>query len=99
MNKKIILFDVDGTLTESTMVIKDEMINTLKAVKKNHDLAIVSGGTFSKLKSQIQEKNLDLFNYIFAENGTTCVKNNKLYEMNKLTGHVREETLQRKKQK
>lgn len=95
MNKKIILFDVDGTLTESTMVIKDEMIDTLKKIKKYHDLAIVSGGTFTKLKSQIQEKNLNLFSYIFAENGTTCVKNNKLFEINKLTGYVREETLQK----
>ena len=94
MNKKLVLFDLDGTLTESTMLIKDDIINILKRLN-TYDLAIVSDGTYSKLKSQIQEKNLDLFKYIFAENGTTCVKNNKIYDLTKLTGHIREETLQK----
>ena len=96
MNKNIVIFDVDGTLTESTMTIKDDMIDVLRQLKhKNYDLAIVSGGTFTKLSSQIQEKNMDLFKYIFAENGTTCVKHNKLFEVNKMTGHIREESIQR----
>ena len=42
---KLILFDLDGTLVESTKCISDIMLSALKYLKSNnYKLAIVSGG-------------------------------------------------------
>ena len=47
---KLILFDVDGTLSKSRRTIEDEMVNCLKELKKhdNITLGIVGGSNLEK---------------------------------------------------
>lgn len=71
MKKTIILFDIDGTLSESRKIIKDDMVKCLSELKnnKNIDIGIVGGSNLEKQKEQLKEDNMSLFNYIFSENG------------------------------
>ena len=92
----MLLFDMDGTLTESTQKIQDNMINCLKRLKnKGYSLGILSGGTYTKLNQQIGKENLSLFEYIFAENGIVGYKNNILIHQNNLKNITSEKNVQK----
>lgn len=81
MTKTLILFDVDGTLTESRKVIKQNMVDTLNKLKdnKNLDIGIVGGSDLKKQKEQLGEDKLTLFNYVFSENGLVAFENGELF--------------------
>lgn len=78
MSKTIILFDVDGTLTDPRKFIKKNMLEEIKKLKSINDLdiAIVGGSNLDKQKEQLGDKNLELFDYIFSENGLVSLINN-----------------------
>lgn len=83
MDKKLFLFDVDGTIAESS---KEININILKILiekkQENFEYGIISGGKYEKLLKQIGEENIinsnPLFDYVFCENGMIGYKNNNL---------------------
>ena len=77
---KLILFDLDGTLAEATKKIKSDMKEKLIKLKESkYHLGIVSGGTFEKIKYQVDDDSL--FKYIFSENGMIGYDNNqKIFE-------------------
>ena len=80
----LLLFDVDGTLAISTQKMKDPISNKLRELKeKGYLLGIVGGGNYKKITEQIED-NVDLFTYIFAENGITAYKENRLFHSNSL---------------
>lgn len=78
MSKTLILFDVDGTLTDPRKFIKKNMLEEIKKLKNINDLdiAIVGGSNLDKQKEQLGNKNLELFDYIFSENGLVSLINN-----------------------
>lgn len=68
--KKLLLFDVDGTLAESGKQIDDEMLFELQNLHNSgYHLGIVGGGKLEKILYQI--KNTNLFTHLFTECG--CV--------------------------
>jgi phosphomannomutase len=70
IKKKVILFDVDGTLVESGCIINNEMSITLNNLKKNgYEIGIVGGGKFDKILLQMDNK--VIFQHYFSECG--CV--------------------------
>ena len=70
----MILFDLDGTLVESSKKINIEMHKYLEQLKdKNYMLGIVGGGTFDKIIYQL-DKSKYLFDYIFSECGSIIHK-------------------------
>ena len=75
--KNLILFDVDGTLTKSRLVIENPMIETLKKLKsiQNIDIGIVGGSDLSKQKQQLGDI-LNMFDWVFSENGLVAFENN-----------------------
>ena len=81
MEKTLILFDVDGTLTESRKVVKQNMLDTLHKLKKieNLDIGIVGGSNLEKQKEQLGEDNLKMFKWVFSENGLVAFKDNKQF--------------------
>lgn len=95
--KTLILFDVDGTLTESRKVIKQNMVDTLKKLKTfdNLEIGIVGGSNLKKQKEQLTEKHLKLFKYVFSENGLVAFKNDKLFHKMSIVKHVGDENLKR----
>lgn len=95
MKKTIILFDVDGTLSESRKIIKDNMVKCLSELKnnKNIDIGIVGGSNLEKQKEQLKEDNMSLFNYIFSENGLMAFKNGKLINKTSIVTFLGEENV------
>ena len=94
MEKTIILFDVDGTLTESRKIVKKNMIDTLIKLKKieNLDIAIVGGSNLEKQNEQLGEHNLKLFDYVFSENGLVAFKNNELFHSQSIINVIGEKS-------
>lgn len=78
MSKTIILFDVDGTLTDPRKLVKENMLEAIKKLKNinNLDIAIVGGSNLDKQKEQLGDHNLKLFDYVFSENGLVSLINN-----------------------
>ena len=69
MSKNLYLFDVDGTLTESTMTISPRMRGHLEGLMKaGHETGIVGGGMLGKIRDQLNGLEVD---HIFSECGST----------------------------
>ena len=67
---RLILFDVDGTLTPARLPIKDNMLECLQQLKQVPDLHIgfVGGSDLSKQIEQLGPENFPLFEWRFSEN-------------------------------
>lgn len=91
----ILLFDVDGTLTDPICKISDEMLNTLRSLKnKNYTLGIVGGSNIEKIKNQIGDDIYKLFDYVFVENGLVFYKNGELINKENIIKKLGETNLQ-----
>ncbi len=76
-NKKVMAFDLDGTLAESKSSLSSEMSDVLSKLLPNYHLAIISGGAYSQFQKQFLSnfscpkellKNL----YLFPTMGSAC---------------------------
>ena len=72
---KIVLFDMDGTLTEPRKEIKYSMIKTLRLLQKDHAIGVVTGSDFDYVKQQLDPAfdlgGVNLANlHLFPCNGT-----------------------------
>ena len=52
IQKKIIIFDLDGTLTVSKQDLSEEMANLFKKLLSNYLVAVISGGFFKQFQKQ-----------------------------------------------
>jgi hydroxymethylpyrimidine pyrophosphatase-like HAD family hydrolase len=78
---KIILFDVDGTITESSQNIEKKMVSILKSLQqKGYQLGIVGGGKLDKILQQMN--NEIYFDHYFSECGSIYYKNDSQNELN-----------------
>lgn len=51
---RLILFDIDGTIAESSQMVSQEMISKItEKIESGYDIGIVGGGTFEKATSQL----------------------------------------------
>jgi phosphomannomutase len=91
--KTLVLFDVDGTLTESRKIIKQDMIDMLHKLKV--DIGIVGGSNLVKQKEQLLEENLNIFNYVFSENGLVAFKDNQLIHEMDILNHLGEDNIKK----
>lgn len=91
--KKLLLFDVDGTLTKSRLTIEEPMKEILKKLhlRDDLDLGIVGGSNYDKQIEQLGEDVIKFFKYIFSENGLVYRKNGVIVEetsINKFLGEI-----------
>lgn len=101
--KTIVLFDVDGTLTPSRLTVKPDMVEMIKKLKtlENVDIGIVGGSDLDKQKEQLGEDVLNMFDYIFSENGLYASKLNdertkhELIKKTSIRDHMGEENLKK----
>ncbi|GBE86498.1 eukaryotic phosphomannomutase [Sparassis latifolia] len=78
---KLILFDVDGTLTPARQTVSPEMVQLLRALRKKAVIGVVGGSDFVKVAEQLSVPGSSVvneFDYTFAENGLTAYKLGKL---------------------
>ena len=88
--KTLLLFDIDGTLTPARKAISNDMFECLKKASsfKDIDLATVGGSDLPKAKEQLQSS-IDLFKFIFTENGLVYLDEKKeLHKVNKITSYL-----------
>lgn len=52
-NKKLIVFDLDGTLAESKSTLDPEMVNLLRTLMETLQVAVISGGDWPQFQSQL----------------------------------------------
>ena len=80
--KTLLLFDVDNTIVESGKNITSEMITALQLLSKKYDLGILGGGTFEKIKNQL-ESSFFIFKHVFTECGCIYHYNdtNRIYHI------------------
>ncbi len=77
--RKIVLFDMDGTLTPARKQIEPDMIRTLKRLEKEYEIGIVTGSDFEYVRQQIKPA-LDIGGirlstlHLFPCNGTKYYK-------------------------
>jgi len=68
---KAIIFDMDGTLSESRQPISDEMIDCLRKIPNSYKKYLVTGSDMAKIEEQIPvDVLLGVFDKVFACNGT-----------------------------
>ena len=95
--KTLILFDVDGTLTESRLKIKENMINKINDLKKIKDLdiGIVGGSNLIKQEEQLGRNILDKFKWKFSENGLVAYKENDLINKTSISEFLGENNIKK----
>ncbi len=68
---KAVIFDMDGTLSESRQPISDEMIECLRKIPNSYKKYLVTGSDMAKIEEQIPvDVLLEVFDKVFACNGT-----------------------------
>jgi phosphomannomutase len=81
--KKLLLFDVDGTLTPPRKKIEKDMLEYLQYIKKyrtkSWEIGFVGGSNLEKQIEQLGEENFELFYWRFSENGLYGVKDNNCF--------------------
>ena len=87
--KKLLLFDVDNTLTISRGKITGEMKCLLEKLKSTYHLGIVSGSDLPKLKEQLEDA-IEYFTWIFSENGLATYFMGNLFSSNDIVKHIGE---------
>lgn len=76
---RVLLFDVDGTLTYPMKSIGNDVVEALQTVKSNgYNLSVVGGSDYNKISNQL-EGSLTLFDYICTENGLVTYHNNEIF--------------------
>ncbi|KAJ7355570.1 eukaryotic phosphomannomutase [Mycena albidolilacea] len=92
--KKLVLFDVDETLTLARQGASLEMIETLQTLKKKFVIGVVSGSNLVKVSEQLSVHGRNVisdFDYVFTENGLVAYKLGKLLESQSFINHVGED--------
>ncbi|KAG9044278.1 Phosphomannomutase [Tulasnella sp. UAMH 9824] len=78
--KKLLLFDVDDTLTLPRQLVSREMFNALAQLRKKLVIGFVGGSDLNKISEQLAldgAKAVEIFDYGFAENGLVAYKMGK----------------------
>jgi phosphomannomutase len=80
----LLLFDIDGTLTEPRKRMSSSMAEFLSTVRQHAHIGIVGGSDFHKQQEQIGEDILIAYDYVFSENGLVAYHNGNLFHTQSL---------------
>jgi phosphomannomutase len=95
LNKKkvLVLFDVDGTLTEPREEADSNMKEFLTLLRNNVDVGIVGGSDLPKQQEQMGENIINEVDYSFSENGLVAYKDGQLIGKTSISNHLGEENI------
>ena len=92
----LVLFDVDGTLTPSRLVIKPDMKEFLLKFKEKAVIGIVGGSDLPKMQEQMGGDDVtQMYDYVFSENGLMAYKDGKLLNRMSIKDHLGEEKIKK----
>lgn len=93
-HKKLVLFDVDGTLSPARQSASPEIIQVLHTLRKKAVIGFVGGSDLVKITEQLSvagSNAIEDFDYAFAENGLTAYKMGKVLESQSFIKYVGED--------
>ncbi|KAI2796161.1 hypothetical protein RDWZM_007442 [Blomia tropicalis] len=101
--KTLVLFDVDGTLTQSRLPVTEEMEQLLVKLREKVHVGLVGGSDLKKISEQMVhgtdetyiERLANSYDYIFSENGLLSYGHGKLIEKRSIIDQLGEKNLQR----
>lgn len=107
--KTIVLFDVDGTLTEARKTVKPDMVSILRKLRgseyqsseqsdgslRDVDIGVVGGSDLDKQKEQLGPETLKMFDFNFAENGVVAYKQGEPLATTSITEFLGEEKIKK----
>ncbi len=92
----LVLFDVDGTLTPSRLVIKPEMKEFLLKLKEKCVIGIVGGSDLVKLEEQMGGDGCTkMYDYVYSENGLVAFKDGTEFGRMSIKKHLGEENVKK----
>lgn len=93
----LLLFDIDGTLTDPRSVIQDDFESFLyEKVKPKASIGIVTGADLDKIYEQLKGPQiLQQFDYVFPENGLVQIAAGQEVFKQNIVKHLGEVTIQR----
>ena len=93
--RKLVLFDVDGTLTLPRQKASDEIINFIRQLRKKLLVGIVGGSDLVKQKEQMGDNIINEVDYNFSENGLVAYKNGELIAKQSFAKYIGEDNIKR----
>jgi len=93
--KTLVLFDVDGTLTEPRKAALPEIKTFLAKLRERVTIGVVGGSDLAKAKEQLGDDYLDIVDYAFPENGLEAFKDGKPLAVQSLKKHLGEDNIKR----
>ena len=91
--RRIVLFDVDGTLTASRGRATPALLGFLKRLRGVTATGMVGGSDLAKQREQLGEDVLDIFDYVFPENGLVAYKAGSPLASTSIREHLGEASL------
>ncbi|EDO47912.1 predicted protein [Nematostella vectensis] len=89
------LFDVDGTVTPSRLVIQPEMRELMAELRKKVKIGLVGGSDQCKVEEQMGGEDVTkLYDYFFPENGLVAYKDGKLLAIQNIKKFLGEDSIQ-----
>jgi len=93
--RKLVLFDVDGTLTEPRECASAEMSSFLSELRSHVAVGIVGGSDLVKQQEQMGANIVNEVDYSFSENGLVAFKDGKEIGRQAINKHLGEENVKR----
>jgi len=90
---KIVLFDVDGTLSEPRKKSGQDMRDFLQELRKTLPVGIVGGSDLKKIKEQLGDDAETAYDYLFSENGLVAHKAGELIATQSLKKYLGEDKI------
>lgn len=90
---RILLFDVDGTLTAPRLEVEEEMRAFLAQLRQRTRVGIVGGSDLVKQQEQLGKDIVGEWDYVFSENGLVAFKEGATLATQSLKAHLGEAKL------
>lgn len=95
-NRVLVLFDVDGTLTEPRQIVTKDMKEFIvKDLKAKVVVGIVGGSDLPKQKEQMGDDIVNEIDYSFSENGLVAYQDGLLIGKQSIQKHLGEENIKK----
>merc|ERR1711998_262991 len=92
---KIVLFDVDGTLTMPRLKVEPWMLEVLEKLRAKVTIGVVGGSDMPKQREQLGQDCTQRFDYNFAENGPNAFKDGEQFAVQSFKDYLGEDNLKR----
>eukprot|EP01098_Paradermamoeba_levis_P007657 TRINITY_DN3186_c0_g1_i1.p1 TRINITY_DN3186_c0_g1~~TRINITY_DN3186_c0_g1_i1.p1 ORF type:complete len:249 (-),score=67.75 TRINITY_DN3186_c0_g1_i1:118-864(-) len=91
--KRIVIYDIDGTIAPNGKPVQSDMKEFLKKVRAKMPVAIIGGSPMFRIYEKLGQDVLENFDFVFAENGLVTYKDGKLFESKSIIQVVGNERL------